>query len=208
MGVATTLIVFSILHVQHRLLLQQNFFFSLLPLLLSLGQVLLQIGCIVILGTRDCFLVSILGPWSKIAVNVTCIVILLFLPFVQRSFPEVFKDSLVLHISCRGLRANQLVSFTLLSSTRVVGKPITVKSSPLSLKLKLIDMSVLNQASQSVLVSCLLLGLERICRARNWCVQLVIPGIVLHFSGRRIEMPPGVEGCIELDHRGGHNCIS
>merc|ERR1719189_1618227 len=88
----------------------------------------------------------------------------LFLPLVQRSFPEVFKDSLVLYVSCRGLRANQLVSFTLFSCARVVCEPVTVKSSPLSLKLKLIDMSILNQASQGVLVSCLLLGLERICR--------------------------------------------
>ena len=61
-----------------------------------------------------------------------------------------------------------------LDSSRTVGD-VPVKSSPLSLKLKLIDMSILNQASQGVLVSCLLLGLERICRARNWCVQLVIP---------------------------------
>ena len=50
-----------------------------------------------------------------------------------------------------------------------------MKRSPLSLKLKLIDMCILNQTRECVLVSCLLLGLERICWARNWCVQLVIP---------------------------------
>lgn len=50
-----------------------------------------------------------------------------------------------------------------------------MKRSPLSLELKLIDVRILHQASERVLVSCLLLSLERICRASNWCVQFVIP---------------------------------
>ena len=99
-GVAPALIVFGVLHMKNRLLLQENLLFAPLTLLLTLSKILLKIGGVFIFGTRHSLLVSIFGPRPKIAVNITWVVVLFFLPLVQRSFPQVFEDSLVLHVRC------------------------------------------------------------------------------------------------------------
>ena len=52
----------------------------------------------------------------------------------------------------------------------------------------------------------------RIVPETQYCSDLYqccdLPGIVLHFSGRRIQMPPCVQRSIELDNRSSHNSIS
>ena len=51
-----------------------------------------------------------------------------------------------------------------------------MESSPLSLKLESIDMSIHIISSKSVVMSCLLLGLESVVWANNRGIQLLVPG--------------------------------
>ena len=77
-----------------------------------------------------------------------------------------------------------------------------MKSFPLQLELKVIEMRWLHVTRQHVLGTRVRLGLEGVLRSHHRGEQLVVLGVVRHLLGAGVQMQTGVHGLVGLDFGG------